>query len=743
MRKIKLQLTVAILMLSIGVSGYTEDLILEEIIVIAQKREENVQDVGIAITVFTGQQLTKLGITKNVDIAGQTPGLIFSEGSEQLVTISNIRGVSQNDVGFHLEPPNAVYVDQAYVSVLSAANFQLFDTERVEVLKGPQGTLFGRNATGGLLHFISRAPDSEFGGYGDLQYGDNSQLRFEGAIGGALGDTTSARVSFLTDSYDGFAHNTTLDKDFRGRDETAVRAQLQFDPNDDVSIRIIGFYGNQDTELGYKHSANGVNEDGLLVSLPWDQNFWGNCPGCDPSGHRDSSADPFIGNQDFEGSFEAETYSFTGILDWDINDMTFTSITHYLDYEADHFEDGEMAPRPGFNLESKQDTDNFTQEFQLKGSSLHTRWITGLYYLNREAQVQEDVMVNLQYFDDVLSTFGAIPPGFIAGFGTTDRLLSNWKMKTSSLAAFAQLEYDLTPDWMLVAGLRYTDDDLDFEFVSIEAIDGYPIGPDGLLGQTQAKDSMGENDWSGKLALEWSPNESWMTYLSYSRGTKSGGWNAPFLGGEVTDFGSETLDSIEIGFKSMFMKRRARLNAAAFYYDYKDYQSFTFVNLAAQVSNVDAKVSGMEVEFFVSPGSGWDIGVGLSLLDTKIKDVVLPSQRVTDRDMPLAPGTSFNAMLRKAWPAFGGEFAVMVDYVWLDDHFSEALNNPSGLIESYGLANARLSFVTGDDHWEFALMVRNLGDEEYLVYRTPIDFGFNQEHYGRPRWFSGQAIYRW
>ncbi len=270
MRKIKLQLTVAILMLSIGVSGYTEDLILEEIIVIAQKREENVQDVGIAITVFTGQQLTKLGITKNVDIAGQTPGLIFSEGSEQLVTISNIRGVSQNDVGFHLEPPNAVYVDQAYVSVLSAANFQLFDTERVEVLKGPQGTLFGRNATGGLLHFISRAPDSEFGGYGDLQYGDNSQLRFEGAIGGALGDTTSARVSFLTDSYDGFAHNTTLDKDFRGRDETAVRAQLQFDPNDDVSIRIIGFYGNQDTELGYKHSANGVNEDGLLVSLPWD-----------------------------------------------------------------------------------------------------------------------------------------------------------------------------------------------------------------------------------------------------------------------------------------------------------------------------------------------------------------------------------------------------------------------------------------------------------------------------------------
>lgn len=717
--------------------------VLEEVIVTAQKRPENIQDVAISITAFSGERVRELGLTKNVDLGNQTPGLLFAEGSEQLISVTSLRGVSQNDVSFHLEPPNAVYLDNAYISILSASNFQMYDLERVEILRGPQGTLFGRNATGGLLHFLTRPPSPEPGGYGDLQIGENSQVRFEGAVGGSITNAVSARISALTDSYDGYAFNTTMGREFRGRDESGVRGQLQFEPGVDLAIRMIGFYHEQDTDLGFKHSANGFDPDGLMFTLPADLNFWGRCPGCDPSGHRDSSDDPFVSEFDAAGFFNSETTGFTGIVDWNFGDLLLTSVTHYLEYEAEHLEDGELAPRPGFNLNSSQNSNNFTQELRLSGSTTWTRWMAGVYFIKRDASSAQSIDVNLQYFDDVLSVFGLIPPGFIAGLGTTDNMLSVWSMETASRALFGQVEHDLSPAWTLVAGLRYTDDDLDYKFKSTETIDGYPIGPGGILGETEAVDSKAESDWSGKLGLEWRPNDHWMAYAQFSRGTKSGGWNAPFLGGEVSEFGSETLDSLELGFKSTLMDGRARLNAAVFHYDYKDYQGFTFVDFAAKVSNLDAEVSGLEAELTLSPGSGWNFGVGLSLLDTEIKDVVLPSTRVADRQLPLAPDTSINALMQKVWPAFGGEFRATVDYVWMDDHFSEALNNPSGLIESYGLANARLSFLTGSGSWELGLIVRNLTDEDILVYRTPIDIGFNQDHYARPRWITGQVIYHW
>ena len=131
------------------------------------------------------------------------------------------------------------------------------------------------------------------------------------------------------------------------------------------------------------------------------------------------------------------------------------------------------------------------------------------------------------------------------------------------------------------------------------------------------------------------------------------------------------------------------------------------------------------------------------VFDAEIKDVVLPSGMVTDREMPLAPDTSFNVVLRKSWQALSGQFAIAVDYNWMDDHYSEALNHPSGLIEGYGVANARFSYMTADGSWELAIIGRNLSDEDILLYRTPITFGFNQDHYGHPRWFSGQVIYHW
>ena len=717
--------------------------VLDEIVVTAQKRDQNIQDVGIAVTALTGEQLRNLGMTSTVDIDSQVPGLLFLEGSEQLISITNIRGVSQNDVSFHLEPPNAVYVDQAYVSFLSAANMQMFDLRHVEVLRGPQGTLFGRNATGGLLHYISNVPTDHNEGYVDLLAGENSQFRFEGAASGPLGESVAARLAAVYSSIDDFASNTTTGGGIRGRDEYGLRGQLLFEPSDAVDIRLIGSYTDLDTNLGYKHSANGFDADGLEFSLPAAVNFYGNCPGCDPSGHRDSSADPYVSEFETQGFYEADSASLTGVVNWEFGDSKLTSVTNYLRFDAEHLEDGELAPRPGFNLNSIQDSDQFSQEIRLSGVADRLLWITGVYYLSRDATSGEDVNVSLAYLDDVFTVFGLAPPGFLSSLGTTDNLLSVWSLDTTSWAVFGQLEYDIAGDWTVVAGLRWNDDSHDYSFVSTESIDGFPLGPGGILGETSAIRAKDESDWSGKAGLEWRPSDDVMAYASYSRGIKSGGFNAPFLGGEVTDFGSETLNSIEFGVKSLLFGSNARLNVAAFYYDYADYQGFTFVNLAPQISNMDAKVTGLEAEFYATPGEGWDIGLGLSLLDTTIEAVVLPATRVADRSLPLAPEISVNGLIRKSWLAFGGTLALMGDVVYTDEYFSEALNNPSGLVDSRVIGNARLTFTSADERWEIGLMVRNIGDEEILNYRTPTGFGFNQDHYGRPRWVSGQFGYRW
>src|SRR5262245_11502438 len=231
---------------------------LEEIIVTAQKREQALQDVGIAVTAFSDRQIRQLGFTDSTDVVAMTPGLVYTTpNAESSVINFFLRGVGLNDFADANENPVAVYVDDVYRPASGGLSFQLFDLERVEVLRGPQGTLFGRNSTGGVVHFISKRPSDELDGYVDLQYGSYNQIKAEGAIGGPLGDTFSARLSAAMDQYDGWTENRFAGvPDYNEGDSRAARLQLQWEPSDALTFLLSGNYSDAGATVGaWQHQS--------------------------------------------------------------------------------------------------------------------------------------------------------------------------------------------------------------------------------------------------------------------------------------------------------------------------------------------------------------------------------------------------------------------------------------------------------------------------------------------------------
>ena len=260
------EMTSSLLLMGVlGVASMTAHaVVLEEVIVTAQKREQSIQDVGISITAFSGEQIKQLGFTSTQEIDQQTPGLMVTDYGNGVTTVFTVRGSSQLDFADHQEPPVAVYLDGAYNSYLSGVGFMFYDLERIEVLRGPQGTLFGRNATGGLVQLITAKPTREFEAYVELTGGEYGKRRFEGAVSGPITDTVSGRLSLFFDHDDGFIENRIGD-DLLNTDNQSGRAQLLFEPNEDVSLLISGRWAIDDVNgQGYSVTQAVTSEDGLV-----------------------------------------------------------------------------------------------------------------------------------------------------------------------------------------------------------------------------------------------------------------------------------------------------------------------------------------------------------------------------------------------------------------------------------------------------------------------------------------------
>jgi len=711
----------SLLIASIAHAQAEDDSVLAEVTVTAQKRIQNMQDVGTAITAFDGEKLSRLRLHDVTDIAAQVPGLQFNQYSAT-ITVYNLRGVSQNDFSDHQEAPVAVYVDDAYVASMGALAGSMFDLERVEVLRGPQGTLFGRNATGGLIHYISRRPTDTPQGYFQLTGGNFGTVQTEGALGGPLTDAVATRFSFATDKHEGYVTNR-IGPDINDRNQYAARWQFSVKPSEqgEVLLSLHGLRNDHEVSGNYSWGASTPNADGLGQFIgPNDLPPTASCPGCDLGGYRNPSKDVFNQAEDRQGIFNRTTYGATAHVTWNFEPFTFTSVTDYLRLKKRYGEDSDVSPNPIFNYDTYQRYHQFSQELRLNGEVGTLRWITGLYYLDYDTK-------NLA----VVSLDPAL-----GGVSSADFSLS-----TRSGSAFAQTEWSFVPRWTAILGLRYTQDEkrIDYRYEP----QGLRYSPDSFPAAKHTFDNV-----TGKVELDFKPTDRTLLYASLNRGAKGGGWSAPTAGIIEPDslpYRQETLTNYEAGSKSTFLDGAARLNAAVFYYDYRNYQAFFLQGLTQVVANRDARVKGGEIEFAIVPARGLNIELGISALSSTIFDVPMPAGTGDrDRVMPQAPKWSVNAAVRYEWHALDGVLSAGVDTKWDDDQYFTMLNAPVDFEPARIVTNARFGYATLDGRWELSAFVRNLADRRYRVYNLDLSpLGVNQSVYAPPRLWGATVAYRW
>ena len=716
---------------------------IEEIVVIAQKREQPFLDVGISITAFTETELRQLRMRASEDLANQTPGLQASSFSgDPTVMLFAIRGVGQNDFTDHHEGPTAVYVDEVYVSALGGVGFQLFDLERVEVLRGPQGTLFGRNATGGLVHYITKRPGREFDAFADVTVGDYNMLRVEAGIGGPLGDSVSGRLAVLSNSADGYLENRA-GPDVHEVDHQAVRAQLAWDITDAASLRfkLTAASDNKSASGGFQQLASVPGTDGLGEYVPLDVNadFFGlgSCEGCDPLGYRDDDNDPHAGEYDQTGVLDRELLEATVFFDWANDKLSFTSITDWSEIDKNYGEDSDGSPNSLAYFETVQDARQFSQELRLTSTGSPLTWTAGLYYL------------------DIDGDYGNV---FGSPFFDADEI-NAYYLKTRSWAVFGQIEYDFADRWRIIAGARWTNEEKRFEYVPTcvgSGCVGFFVFPgSGVVSDiggftTETVGSLTERDednWAGKLQLEWLA-ENAIAYAGITRGHKAGGYNAPLDGLLFPDemiYNEEILTNYEIGYKSMWFDQRLMFNVSAFYYDYDDKQAFTFSGFTTYLQNLPAEAYGGEIEVMARPGGGWDLGLGVALLEATVDNVPLPSGREAEQRMSQAPELTVNGVIRKRWQAGGGgNVDLQLDGFYVSEQYYNTINHATARADSYTVFNASLAYTAPSGSWDVNAFVENVADEEFATYAIDVSaFGYSLLSFGRPRWYGVQFRYRW
>ena len=685
---------------------------LEEIIVTAQRREQSLQSVGVSVTALGADDLRMLNITDTLKLGAELPGVqLNSSSGGNYVSFLTIRGVAQNDFSPQQESPNSMYIDDVYVSAPNAQGGQMFDVQRVEALRGPQGTLFGRNSTGGLLNFITNKPTKEFDGYVNVTGGEFNEFSVEAAVGGPISDRIRGRVAFLSKNNSGYDKQLLAGgppdantENFRG-----ARVGIEADVTEKLTALFTLSFSNDNNREGFYGHINSYFDpanSGRPSPLPANVDAWGTGPGNDLQGYRP----PALGAQgeyNFLGTLHRGILTPTVRLTWDLGSgATLTAISSLTKLHVNYDETCAAAPQDTCHDPYKQDLTQWSHEIRVNGTSGALTWVTGIYALTTDQH-----------------NTGAWYEPYYAGTPYAYDTYNPLHQQLSSQSLFGQVEYMFSPEWRGILGLRVTHDkkELDSKTYINEIGDFTPGGgstvysPPYLL-YDFSKATVGDfavedhTNWSGKVELDRVFSKSALLYASIARGIKGAGFNSNLTGGttlENTPIRAEHMTAYEIGEKVEFLDNRVRINSSVFYYNYKDFQTFqSLISTAPFVTNNDAHFSGGEIELFARPATGLEVRLAVAELATTIKDVHTAQVGVVDQQAPDAPKWSGNALVRYSWPVKTGTASVQWNADYVGSRFHSADNSPIFLIPSSIGHNLRIGYATG--RWDFSIWSNNV-----------------------------------
>ena len=758
---------------------------VSDIVVTAQRREQKLNDVGIAVSVVSAKDLRALNINNATDIVRAIPNLKYNAyGSSQVVF--NIRGVSQNDYGDQQEPPVAVYQDDSYAASITTAGFPIFDLARTEALRGPQGTLFGRNATGGAVQFISNQPTHQFGGYASATTGSFNQSVFEGAINGGLTDTLAARISGIYDRDSGYIKNLLPGgADLGANNHWATRGILQWDPGSDFHARLTVRYARADRERQagvYTLTPACPNAQFQGELLPANQvcDYWNNyggvsynngVPGSVANGYANPAIAASQGGNPWrtysagENYVDRKQFAATLRLEGKVGAFDVTSITDYQNLAKFYIESDDGVP--GLPYVEGAALPPFTTGPCASAPTI-TCYASGtiFYQRARTQQITQELRAAANLGANYL-TFGAFGMLLTGNYGAKyatpfDQYdpTVRFYQRTRSFAVFAQDEYKFDDHWKLIVGARYWRDSKLAWYTAKEAISGLSVnwGPSGInfFDPTDAADAAGitvtpsaaKPTYDGVTAraeLDYKPEPDTLIYASYNRGSKSGGFTfstgTPFPGQALIDtlnnipYRPETLNDYELGLKTK-IGRDVQLNLAAFYYDYKNYQAYVQVGYTQLVRNLPATIKGIEAELTAHPIEGFTLQGSAAVQDSKVKNVLLPDgATLVNHDLPQAPGFSGNALVRYEFGVGGARVSLQGDALYTGKFCFSVLCAPDERQGAYHVENARIGVIPAGGKLELAFFVNNLFNRVYRSYAFDgsLYWGDALSVYGKPR----------
>ena len=684
----------------------------DEIIVTAQRRSERLVDTPIAVTAFNSESIRDLQIHTASDLTGIVPNLTATDPGTSLQY--NIRGQALIDVSDVNEAPVAVYFDNVYVAATAGQGNQLFDIDRIEVLRGPQGTLFGRNSSAGLIQFISARPTEELSGYASAQVGSNDQLILEGALSGAIMDGVRGRISLQQNTDDGYQKNLGSGGGRFGVTDTfSGRGQLEFDLSPDATL-LLQAYGTRQRNVHPLYPYVGRLDSTGAECSPGDTLSY-QCGSA--TGYHVGNPEPDVGYTEHspgELPDDLDMYGGNAQLTWDIGSLTLTSITAYSHLERTLVDDADGSDVGIGNYGDFNYTERFdvtahqaSQEFRLAGGSGRRHWTIGAFYFEdtRDASLTvEEISSAAAPYD----TIGAV--------------------ETKSWAVFGQTDFPLTDTLTATIGVRYTDDDKTADIITCDQFSNCPTLYTGRF-------STGGDNVSGRLGLEWRPFADALFYATASSGYKSGEFNITFLGGALNaaePVGEENTYSFEIGSKTSLFDRSAQLNVALFYTVTEDKQAIATTSLTSTtLMNIGDVVSyGAEVEFSARPVDWLYTSLGIGLLDSTIDaddDVSIVRNYNRDllaldgNDFINSPSFSINGLIRPTiYQGAAGTIDLQADFHWQTSVYLDVANSPYDKQDSYGNLNLRALWTTPDESFNASLFVENVTDEEWYSRASSI-----------------------
>lgn len=666
------RLNVGLALVCLTLTVQAEDQVIEEVLVTATKRESSVMDVAASVTAYSSEQLDERAIESFQDL-NAVPNL--NSGMSYGQVFMTIRGVGFSNAQGTVDPTVAQHVDGIYMPRTSALRGAYNDLESIEVLRGPQGTLYGRNSTGGSVNLVSRKPTEEFEGRLGLLYGDYDRVQVSGLVSGPISDNVLGRMTILYDDRDHYTENLLPGFDDVDHEEIkSIRGALRFLPSDAVTIDFSAHYEEREGSLLF---------DTYTEPSPL---FF-------PNIYNDSvlfTAEPHETYSDVNTHDEREFSIVSLSVDWALSEnVTLISKTGYV--ASEFFADTDNDGISGFSVTATtgHDSDTFSQELTLHTTSMDDRLdlLTGVYFYRDDLKWHADLPLN--FLDDLLG----LPP-------RTSFVSARYDQETDAYGVFVDATYHVSDEWRIYGGVRYSDEEKDAEMQSVQVVPMCGFGlPVSLL----------KSDWddiSFRVGAQHDLSAQANIYAQYSTGFRSGGFDTSSCNDE---YDQENVDAFEIGYKVTLLDGRLALRSAAFYYDYEDLQLSQIVGLQINVDNAaKSTVWGVEIETQFSVTDQLQIAVNYAHLDATYDDyedcdgLLFPGncsadaiaggfavfEDVSGNPLNRAPENSLGIIADFILPLDnGGEFGITAEWHWTDDLQYRPFNNEEDQQDAYAISN--------------------------------------------------------